>query len=1034
MNATAASRSRMYSLFCHALRPPDKTYLLTSRFSPRRRAPLPLQRGGLQHFSLPLRRGGQGGVSPRRRASLLPDPGFSPASRKVLSGVLSALTLLIGSVAAQAQPRLHSWGHNGHLQLGNGTGASRNIPGDVKAPVGSSALSVITALRAGKQHVLAVRSDGTVYAWGANGWGQLGNNTTAHSLHPGPVSGPGGVGTLMGVVAADGGREHSLALKSDGTLWAWGRNGSGQLGDDSLTQRLTPVQVKGPGGVGFLTDVAALDAGDTHSVVLRNDGTVWAWGQNSYGTIGDGATTTRDVPTQVHGPNNVGFLTDVAAIAGGNQVSLAVKTNGTVWAWGLNSNGQLGDGTTTNRTTPVQVLGPNGVGFLTNVVAVAGGQNHSLALKSDGTLWTWGYNAQGQLGDNTVTRRLTPVQVLGPGGVGFLTGVTAIAGGDSHSLARKSDGTVWAWGYNTWGTLGDGTTTSHRAPVQVVGPDGVGFLTDTTAVAGGAIFAAALKTDGTVWCWGYNGQGQLGNDTTIASNTPVRTVAPEGLGVFPDARAVVSGWSHTLVLKSDGTVYAFGYNGYGQLGDNTTTGRSVAVPVLGPSGIGALSDILAVAAGNYHSVALKADGTVWTWGMNNVGQLGDNTNTRRLTPVQVLGPNSVGFLTDIVAIAAGGIHTLALREDGTVFAWGGNGVGQLGDGTVTPRTTPVSMLNAAGTEPLRAMAALAAGDAHSLAMGANGGVFACGSNSHGQLGDGTTMGHSLPVQVLGVGGIGTLNSMVAISAGRQHSVALRIEGTVYTWGSNVSGQLGDNTTTNRLTPVQVVGPGGTGLLSDVAAVVAGRNHNLAIKFDGATWAWGDNEVGQLGDNTNETRLAPIQVLGPDGVGFLTNSIAIAAGQYHSVAIHGKGVVQGNVILQNSACSGADLRFEFRPQPDGAPIIRNIIAGPLGLFTFTDIPPGTYDVAVKGSKWLQRVAPDVNTNTDNVLNLRIFLLAGDANDDNSIDVLDLDVLIQAFDKVEGDPGWNMNADFNCDDSVDVLDLDLLIQNFDLQGDP
>jgi hypothetical protein len=344
------------------------------------------------------------------------------------------------------------------------------------------------------------------------------------------------------------------------------------------------------------------------------------------------------------------------------------------------------------------------------------------------------------------------------------------------------------------------------------------------------------------------------------------------------------------------------------------------------------------------------------------------------------------------------------------------------------------MRNTTGTAPIYNVVSVAAGQNHTLVLSASGAVFACGQNTNGQLGDSTIGQRTLPVRVVGPGGNGLLNSIVSISAGATHSVALYYDGTVYAWGRNQNGQLGNSTDTDSTTPVAVVGPGGTGLLSDVATVVTGKNHNLAVKFDGTVWAWGSNSWGQLGDNTETNRFAPVQVQGPNGVGVLTGIFAIAAGETHSVVINGQGVFQGSVILQNAACADANIRFQFRPIAGGDAIVRNIIAGPLGVFTFADIPPGTYDVAVKGYKWLQRVAYDVNTSSNNVLNLRVFLLAGDANDDNSVDVLDLDRLIQAFDTMQGDANWNPGADFNCDDSVDVLDLDLLIQNFDLLGDP
>src|SRR6266478_1004430 len=324
----------------------------------------------------------------------------------------------------------------------------------------------------------------------------------------------------------------------------------------------------------------------------------------------------------------------------------SARGQGTVSAWGFNFYGQLGNGTNTTSNTAVQTSG------LSGVTALAGGLYHSLALKSDGTVWAWGYNGYGELGNATFTSNNTPVQVLGPGGVGFLTGVTAIAVGGLHSLALKSDGTVWAWGLNFQGQLGNGTVTNSNTPVQVLGPGGVGNLTGVTALAVGGgqnQHSLALKSDGTVWAWGYNGQGQLGNATNTTSNTPVQVLGLSGV------TAIAGGVFHSLALKSDGTIWAWGYNFYGQLGNGTNTDSNTPVQVLG------LSGATAIAGGNYHSLALKSDGTVRAWGSNGAGALGDGANTNSNTPVQVLGTGGVGFLSGVTALAAGFEQSLALK-------------------------------------------------------------------------------------------------------------------------------------------------------------------------------------------------------------------------------------------------------------------------------------------------------------------------------------------------------------------------------------
>ena len=349
-------------------------------------------------------------------------------------------------------------------------------------------------------------------------------------------------------------------------------------------------------------------------------GGAWAWGYNGSGQLGDGTTTESHTPVQVAG------LTGAVDLAGGYNHSLALKEDGTAWAWGDNGDGKLGDGTTTNRSTPVRVSG------LTGAVDLAGGNHHSLALKEDGTVWAWGSNTSGQLGDDITGESHTPVRVAG------LAGVVDVASGDYHSLALKEDGTVWAWGNNQSGQLGNGTySVSESTPVRVAG------LAGAVGVAGGSHYSLALKEDGTVWAWGSNTSGQLGDGTTTESHTPVRV---SGLS---DVTEVVGSGSHSLAVKGDGTAWAWGYNGSGQLGDGTTTESRTPVRVSG------LTGVVDVASGDYHSLALKEDGTAWAWGDNGDGGLGDGTTTNRSTPVRVSG------LTGVTAVASGAHHSLAVR-------------------------------------------------------------------------------------------------------------------------------------------------------------------------------------------------------------------------------------------------------------------------------------------------------------------------------------------------------------------------------------
>ena len=377
-------------------------------------------------------------------------------------------------------------------------------------------------------------------------------------------------------------------------------------------------------------NIQKIATGNSHSVALNSDGTVWAWGQNGAGTLGDGTTENKTLPTQVHGSDNIGYLTDVVDIDAGGSMSFAIKNDGTIWTWGYNLTSD------SNGTIPVQVSGPNGEGFLTDVSDIAAGNVHIAALKSDGTVWTWGYNYNGSLGNGSLTyvHQPYPTQVVGLGGDGYLTGVVAIAAGSGWTIALKSDGTVWTWGGNSYGSLGDGTTLNRPYPVQVLGLGGSGFLTNIVAIDGGQIHSLALNSDGTIWGWGSNNYGQLGASISGCTGNPILLTPVQVSGVsdvLNNRAAIAAGERHSLAVKSDGTVWAWGSNEFGQLGNNGVSGCSSQ-----PVQVSNVSNIISSSAGGLFSLVRKSDGTIWAWGKNEYGQLGDGTRQDRSTAVPVL--------------------------------------------------------------------------------------------------------------------------------------------------------------------------------------------------------------------------------------------------------------------------------------------------------------------------------------------------------------------------------------------------------------
>jgi len=438
----------------------------------------------------------------------------------------------------------------------------------------------------------------------------------------------------------------------------------------------------------------------THLMVVKNTGLALISGQFSNLAQGQAVDLTYSGKSYRFVANYFG--------GSGNDLVLQWAHQALV-AWGENDSGQLGDGTDTKSNAPV-LVDQSGVLADKTVVAVSAGYSHSLALCSDGTLAAWGYNESGQLGDGTTTASSIPVRVNRSGVLAGKT-VVAISAGDEHSLALCSDGTLTTWGANRFSQLGDGTTTASNIPVRV---NQSGVLADKTVVAAsaGASHNLVLCSDGTLAAWGLNWSGQLGDGTTTESKVPVR-VNHSGILADKSVVAVSTGDSHSLALCSDGTLATWGYNYYGQLGNGTTTESRVPVRV-NQSGVLSGKTVVAVAAGSYHSLALCSDGTLATWGYNRSGQLGDGTATENSVPVRVDQSGVLAGKT-VVAISAGDEHSLALCSDGTLATWGANGSGQLGDGSNNENSIPV-LIKQSEVLSDKTVVAVSPGDSHNLAL------------------------------------------------------------------------------------------------------------------------------------------------------------------------------------------------------------------------------------------------------------------------------------------------------------------------------
>jgi alpha-tubulin suppressor-like RCC1 family protein len=646
------------------------------------------------------------------------------------SGVKTVVTGAAISCAITDAGALKCWGSNTFGKLGDGSGVSRLVP---TSPTGLSSGVIGVAL--GGNHSCALTSAGGVKCWGYNNKGQLGTGNTVNAQTPVNVT-----NLTSGVTAISAGSEHNCALTTAGGIKCWGSNSFGQIGiPTTSTMSASPVSA-----TGATSGISAISAQGSHSCAITTGGALNCWGYNFFGQLGDGTTTSSYLPVAV-----TGLDSGVSTVSLGSSHTCALTTAGVAQCWGSNTNGQLGDGTTTSSSTPISVTGLG-----SDTAALGVGSNHSCAVSDSGSLKCWGSDTDGQLGFGGGKYQAAPLEVTG------LTNATVIEGATNHSCAITSAGGVECWGYNGFGQLGNSTTVASVSPVAVTG-----LSSGVVAIDTGESHSCALTTDGGVKCWGYNGFGQLGNGTTVASTTPV-----DVSGLTSGVIAISTGTSHTCAVTTGGGVKCWGYNNRSQLGNGTTTNSPIPVDVAG------LTDVAKITGGSLHTCALTGTGGVKCWGYNDVGQLGNGTTTASPSPVDV-----TGLTSGVSAITAKSTSTCAV-VDGGAKCWGYNGNGQLGNGTTTNSSTPVDV-----TGLTSGVSAISTGNNHACAITTTGGVKCWGYNNYGQLGDGSFTSASTPVDVQGLA-----SGVTAIATGASHSCAIA-NGTTSCWGYNNHGQLGHNT-------------------------------------------------------------------------------------------------------------------------------------------------------------------------------------------------------------------------------------------------
>jgi alpha-tubulin suppressor-like RCC1 family protein len=633
--------------------------------------------------------------------------------------------------------KLFGWGANVIGQLGDGSFT------DVAAPkqIGTDEdwLMVTTSSTSSN---FGIQSDGSLWAWGSNSSGQLGDGTTTNKTVPTRI----GNDTTWVAVSASPVSDFVLALKANGTLWAWGDNSLGQLGLGNTTSVSIPTQV------GTDSNWASVQCGGFYSTALKANGTLWAWGSNASGNFGNGTTTNSNVPIQIGTDDNW------VKLDAGRAFTVGLKANGTLWAWGINDEGQLGIGSTISQNTPTRI------GTDSTWVSFSVSEKNVGAIKSNGTLWVWGQNTYSQLGDGTTVRKTIPTQL------GTATNWVSISFSSRYAIAHQANGSLWAWGSNSNGNLGDGTTINRTTPVQIrTAPN------EWVRIAVAGYVSFGLKADGTIWGWGLNQYGSLGNGTTTSSSTPLQ------IGTDNNWISISAVGYHVLALKANGTLWAWGFNNNGQVGIGSS-----GTNVLTPTQIGNDSSWASVFTGGENSMALKTNGTLWAWGRNSDGQLGNNSTTNSSTPIQI------GTATNWVQASISSYNACALAANGSLWAWGANNIGQLGNGTTTSSIDPLRV----GTEN-NWIACYMLEALTSVALKANGTIWVCGSNQNGQLGNNSNTRSTSFIQV------GNNRNWVQVYGNSSNCTALSSNGSLWAWGGNANGQMGLGNTTNQLVPIQI---------------------------------------------------------------------------------------------------------------------------------------------------------------------------------------------------------------------------------------
>ncbi|NBU20182.1 hypothetical protein EBS43_02020 [bacterium] len=665
--------------------------------------------------------------------------------------------------------------------------------------------SVVTHAAIGDNHACAILSNGLLSCWGSNRSGQLGDGTTTEELSPQITDEATEYSYVSLNTSIDEDEDHTCAITSEGALKCWGENSFGQLGIGSSITQLEPTLVD-PSST--YKEVAV--GGNPHTCAITTEGILKCWGHNDYGQLGNNNFSDQNTPQIID--SGVTY----SSIATGQYHTCGITSSGALKCWGNNTDGQLGDGSLVYKLSPTPVYG----GGIYSAVAL--GAWHTCAINQTGELYCWGDNSSGQLGNESNSPTIIP-QPIDP-----TERYREIALGYTHTCGITISGTLKCWGDNTFGQLGDGTTTDRNKPVTI------DANTTYTSVfsSSSSDSTCAITSEDEFKCWGSNLNGQLGDGTslfTLYSDTPMLVDSATTYQV------VSSGAQHTCAKTTSGKIRCWGSNLYGQLGDGTHNLSNT------PINIDSSTTYLNIEVGYTYTCGLTLSGEIKCWGSNSFGQLGDGTQTDQLSP-QVIPSVSYDPTTYFSSLSVGYLHTCGIWTDTTtpkteLKCWGDNTSDQLTSLAGDPQKIPITIDS--GTEYTQ----VSAGWDHTCGITKDEQLKCWGRNLEGQLGDNSLTNRETPVT------IGS-DKYLSVSSGYDHTCAIQTDNKLYCWGENYAGQLGDNTITMISSP-HPVDPD-----TEYSMVTTGKYHTCGITTLGVLKCWGLNLFGTLGDGTTTPRTSP----------------------------------------------------------------------------------------------------------------------------------------------------------------------------------